>query len=41
MYIYVYQYGKPKGEGLGNTADRLKKLDKSKDEDQVMMIGQF
>ena len=30
------QYGKTKGEGLGNTADRLKKLDKSKDEDQVM-----
>ena len=30
-----------KGEGLGNTADRLKKLDKSKDEDQVLMIGQL
>ena len=34
--ISLYQYGYMKGEGLGNTADRLKKLDKSKDEDQVI-----
>ena len=33
--ILVDQYGYTKGEGLGNTADRLKKLDKSKEEDQV------
>ena len=33
--IPVDQYGYTKGEGLGNTADRLKKLDKSKEEDQV------
>ena len=28
-----------KGEGLGNTADRLKKLDKSKEEDQARIIS--
>ena len=28
-----------KGEGLGNTADRLKKLDKSKEEDQVRITS--
>ena len=39
--ISLYQYGYMKGEGLGNTADRLKKLDKSKDEDQVLVIGQL
>jgi len=37
LQVLLEEVQKPLGEGLGNTADRLKKLDKSKDEDQVRL----
>merc|ERR1712037_351143 len=37
LQVLLEEVQKPLGEGLGNTADRLKKLDKSKEEDQVRL----